>query len=265
MLPNARGIIKESFLLYKKDFKIFLPFVLLVIIPYTLMSLAPIANVFVISILTNMMDGIKATKLLSLALIGVIYVVLSIFVLWITTALTKRINERSTGNATGATLSVKEEFNLAKKYLWPLITTGILTILILIGGTILFVIPGIIFGLWFAFASLAVILDDKRGMPALKYSKSLVAGRWWGVFWRLLAPTLLIGFVTYILEMIILFPFGFLTFYADSLLITSLTIIVSMTISAFLMPLSMSVPIILYRELKNSRVESAPMPSIPQA
>ncbi len=51
-------------------------------------------------------------------------------------------------------------------------------------GLFLFIIPGILFAIWFLFTKYAVILDKKNDLFALQYSYQIVKGRWWQVFWR---------------------------------------------------------------------------------
>lgn len=61
-----------------------------------------------------------------------------------------------------------------------IITTFILGLFIF-GLTLLLIVPGIIFYVFWIFAPLVVILKDKSGKSALDYSKSIVKGRWWKV------------------------------------------------------------------------------------
>lgn len=68
-------------------------------------------------------------------------------------------------------------------YMW---LTFLLSFLIL-GSFLLFVVPGIIFVVWFIFAAFIFIDKDLRGMNALFASKEYVRGRWLDVFVRLLA------------------------------------------------------------------------------
>lgn len=77
----------------------------------------------------------------------------------------------------------------------PVLLVAILYLLIIIGGLILLVIPGIIFLFWYSFAQAAVILDNKQGMDALRFSKSLVAGRFWKVSYRAFVGPFILGFV----------------------------------------------------------------------
>lgn len=59
-------------------------------------------------------------------------------------------------------------------------TSVILTIFVL-GLTLLLVVPGIIFSVYWIFTLYAVILRDRSAKNAMDYSKSIVKGRWWTV------------------------------------------------------------------------------------
>ena len=60
--------------------------------------------------------------------------------------------------------------------LGSLIWTSILWYLAIMGGFILFIIPGILFSLWFGLAHHVVVLEDLSGIDALSRSKKLVRG-----------------------------------------------------------------------------------------
>ena len=68
----------------------------------------------------------------------------------------------------------------------PLIFGSLLVGLISLVGMMLFVLPGIYWGVRLAFTPCAIVLEDKGTTEGLGYSWSLVKGRWWGVFWALL-------------------------------------------------------------------------------
>lgn len=53
--------------------------------------------------------------------------------------------------------------------------------------TCLLIVPGIAYAVYWAFHDQVVSLRGFGGMHALAYSKRLVVGRWWRVFWLLLA------------------------------------------------------------------------------
>lgn len=79
-----------------------------------------------------------------------------------------------------------QAINTALKKLLPLFLTRLLTIIAIFFGTLFFILPGIIFTVWFSFGNFAVVLDGKRGIQALIFSKNLVSGKWGEVFKRLL-------------------------------------------------------------------------------
>jgi hypothetical protein len=80
-------------------------------------------------------------------------------------------------------------------YLWVAILGGMITV----GGIFLFLVPGIIFAVWFSLAFYILIVEDQRGMNALFRSKQLVIGYWWSVFGRLL----FVGIISYLAIVIV--------------------------------------------------------------
>ena len=74
--------------------------------------------------------------------------------------------------------SLRAAFEKYPFYLW----VSILTWLAVIGGLILLIVPGIIFGVWFTFSGYTVMLEDRKGLSALRRSKQLVKGNGWYVF-----------------------------------------------------------------------------------
>ncbi|MBT3816887.1 MAG: hypothetical protein HOE80_01675 [Candidatus Magasanikbacteria bacterium] len=119
--------------------------------------------------------------------------------IFITTALTKRIADLRKGTPTSLSSELKTSFHL----FLPVLLTSLLGGLLILLGFFVFIIPGIIFTVWFAFILYAVILDNKTTIEALKHSKSLVSGRWWQVFSKIIAILSLVIVVAYVLEWVI--------------------------------------------------------------
>lgn len=81
---------------------------------------------------------------------------------------------------------VKLTFKEALKKLWPFSLLSILVSLMVGGGLILLIIPGIIFSVWFGFAKY-IFVDKKLGvMESIRTSRALVKERFWGVLGRLI-------------------------------------------------------------------------------
>ena len=69
----------------------------------------------------------------------------------------------------------------AKSMLW----IGVLSQLVIAGGLLLLIIPGIIVGLAISFSIWVFVLEGLKGRDALVRSRSYVKGRWGKIFWRL--------------------------------------------------------------------------------
>lgn len=67
----------------------------------------------------------------------------------------------------------------------------VLTTLAVVGGFIFFIIPGLIFYVWYGFSQMAAIVDEKDGTDALTFSRNLVKGRFFSVAWLLLGGPIL--------------------------------------------------------------------------
>jgi len=61
-------------------------------------------------------------------------------------------------------------------YLWVFFLLNI----IIAGGFFLFIIPGVLFSVWFSLALFVLIFEERRGFNALFRSKHLVSGKFWG-------------------------------------------------------------------------------------
>ena len=87
------------------------------------------------------------------------------------------------------------------------IGTGFLAGVILLGLTLLFIIPGIIWSLYYSFWVYVVALRNLSGKTALDYSKFLVQGQWWSVF----GIFFVFGIVGLIIGLTIGFLFGLIS------------------------------------------------------
>lgn len=82
-------------------------------------------------------------------------------------------------------LGIRDAFRNGRKRLWPFIWILTLLAYIVTGGFLLFLLPGVIFWVWFSVALFILASEDERGMNALLKSKEYVRGHWFDVFLRL--------------------------------------------------------------------------------
>ncbi|GEM_PF-1193494 len=97
------------------------------------------------------------------------------------------ISERVEGRCAGFGAALKHALS---RWL-PAIGTGLLESIIVGFLTLLLIVPGIIWFVFYTFSICVVSLRDRSGSRALSYSKQLVAGRWGAVAWRVAGLTFL--------------------------------------------------------------------------
>jgi hypothetical protein len=90
-------------------------------------------------------------------------------------------------------LGVKDSLKAGYGRLWSFLWLMGLAWLLITGGLLLFLVPGLIFAIWFLPAQFIVILEQDRGMSAVMKSRQYVRGRFWDVLGRLLLIMLLYG------------------------------------------------------------------------
>ncbi len=104
--------------------------------------------------------------------------------LWVNIVLARLIFNALRQQSVDKRALTREAWRDTVSYLWVSILVGVIALL----GLILFIIPGLIFAVWYSFAALIFVLEGVKGYAALKQSKSLVSGRFWSVIWRWIVP-----------------------------------------------------------------------------
>jgi len=139
---------------------------------------------------------------------------------------------------------------------WPLILTyllvAILAGLAILGGFILLIIPGFIFAVWFSFSTFTLVLENKRGVEALKASKALVAGRFGAVFGRFFLLVLSLIGISIVAALVL------------AIMPETLRQILQSALSSYVIsPLELIFAYLLYKELKAKGPAAASAPVAP--
>lgn len=243
MLKTAPEIVSESFQLYKKNWHNFLPYMLVIFLPTLVLSVIGTISLYLSAY-------IPASNLITNIIIIIIYAASLVLTIWATIALIRALS----AGLSEQPLDWKENFKASDHLILPLIIVSIITGLIVLGGSLLFVIPGIIFSIWYSFASFPVIFDGVKGMEALRTSKSLVVGRWWKIALRIIAIGFIFALISMALNLLV-------TFIANQIpmaefLKSTLSSLLSSLISTVLVPLSTAASLILYYSAKANPVGS---------
>lgn len=140
-----------------------------------------------------------------------------------------------------------------------LLRTAMLQALVVIGGLLLFVIPGIVFTVWYAFAQLATVLDEKRPIEALTFSKLLVKGRFWAVAWRLTSVPIVIALIYATVMGLLVTAFSTYTGADPEFLLgtegPSWVPLMDAIVQVFLIPFLLTYSVLLFQDLKKHPVE----------
>jgi hypothetical protein len=96
----------------------------------------------------------------------------------------------------GGKPSIGESYRFAGRVLGSLIVISLLSALVVLGGLLLLVIPGIVFAIRLVAAVPALVAENVRGSEALRRSWRLVKGDGWYVFGWLLVSGILAGLVS---------------------------------------------------------------------
>jgi hypothetical protein len=251
MLISAGDIIKSSWELFAKNWRKLLVYMALLLLPSVVLSILGVISLY----MSAYMPSSTISTSIVIALVGAASVV---FTLWTAIAFAKVLYNCLKNLAVGEWKSV---YSSSSGLIWPVIYTSFLVSLIVMGGTLLFIIPGIIFMIWYSFSFYAVVFEGKTWMQALSASKSLVVGRWWSILWRLFLPGFVFGLLagiaatlcSYLIELI---PLSAMTNAVIERVVNSI-------INIIITPVTAAASLILYVSAKENPI-SAPAPQTPE-
>ena len=183
-LLSLGDLLKNSFEIYKKNSHTFI----------SLMALHAVAFlVFLPAALLFIIPRSHFYKLVLFALLLIVFAIAMLIIgLWVQVSLLFAIKNRN--SKVNLQKSLRQGWEHITAYIWVTLLVG----LVVFGGILLFIIPGIIFSIWFSFSKYVFVAEGKESTKALIKSKELVMGNWWGIFGRILVVTLLASLISYI-------------------------------------------------------------------
>jgi len=206
-------LLSDSWDEYKKNFKIYFNvFLLLVVIPSLVLFVYQAPHTY--NLLTQNIESFQDI----LDIFGTKYMII-MNVLWIITlalAMFMSISLIYNSIYKKNKMSVEQTLKGGKKYFWRYIFFSLVYLIFIIGLSLLLIIPGLIFIVYWLFAPYILIKENKGIIASLKSSYCLVKGRWWKTFWTLLLFALVLililiifSVVSAILNVLIMIPFVF--------------------------------------------------------
>lgn len=251
MLISLPQLIIQSWHLYRRHFSALRPYMLLIFIPTFILSLAGMGGI-VLTALLPASEGIVGIIIILLIIAGSLFSVLANTSVLL--AFKQSVDQ-------GTIPAWKETLSKVWPCLLPIIWVSLLVTLIFLGGLILFIIPALIFSIWYAFSTYQVLFEGARGWAALQASKKMVKGRWFAIAWRLVAPGVIFGLLIAVTSFLVNIPFSTLGpalsdtgFNLNMFGLAVVRGLLSALISAILSPLATLPPLLLYLEAKKTPI-----------
>lgn len=190
-LPGPIYLAKEALSIYQKRF-------------WTIVGVSFLSIIYIVGVvgIAGVIGFLFAStfssrwNIFSILLGGLLVVVALVVFIWLSNWIQAAyiLVIRDWKKGTGA----RESFRQARQFIWPLFTTTFLLGLIVMGSLPLFILPAILFGIWFTYAQYVVVCEGKRGLLALHTSREFFRGRFWQVIWRSIAvrlPEIILGLI----------------------------------------------------------------------
>ncbi len=193
-LISIPDLFKKSFLLYKSRFWTML---LLGLTGWlaSIIIFAAFGSVGIAALFLG--EGFATFNLLTVLLFLVGLLLFIVVALWVRVALVFTLKEEyAKAGVKDLLLAV---YGKLVSYYWISFLRGVIVLL----GFILFIVPGIIFGIWFSLTEYAFVFEGTKGMSAIHRSRELTKGYWWPILGRLL----LLGIMAMIISSISKFGF----------------------------------------------------------
>jgi hypothetical protein len=141
------------------------------------------------------------------------------------------------------------------KIFLPALAITVLVALITLGGFLFFIVPGVIFMVWYAFAIYLVILEKKSGLKVLSESRALSRNRFWPIFGRLVVPGIFWAIISYLVMAGIFNILGLIinkvvAVAGENVSLALVSALISDLVATFFAPLYVIAATIVYREAR---------------
>lgn len=197
----ARGlgdILSAAFDVYKANAAKLIGIVAIVVVPLSLIGalLTKLAFKANCSTVSNGFADVKICEPRSFAVVW-FAAVFGIALAFIMSFVVQAAIARAAGEATvGDPVDANESYRWGFRHLGNVLWISILSFLAILGGLILFIIPGIIIAIFLTVVIPALLFENKRGAEALGRSWNLVKGHFWHVLGVIIVTGIITGIVS---------------------------------------------------------------------
>lgn len=249
MLKSVPEILRSTIDLYRYNARLILKYIGVLFVVSILLTLN---TIFGMPLLTIWLFGLPGL------ILGVIIQILILYFSALISIALQRALVKCYHNVTPD--SLWHETKAAKKLFWHFLGATILLTIIVAGGTLLLLIPGVILVIYLYFAPYAAVVDGQGPITSLKTSRSLVTGRFWIVLWRLAVPMFIYVFIFSAIRWMILTPGQLIFLNTGMIAVYWISIILAIIFYFLFIPVSIITSLILYENLKENPLIIQPTP-----
>ena len=236
-LPRPMGvgeILSTALDLYRRYWRTLWAIAAVVVVPFTLLQYLLGHTVRVTGMATS--NGVVVTTSSWRAGIAGLIAALAGVVMFL--VLTGAITRAVAAEVAGQDPGVEESYRFGFHRFWSVLAVSVLVGLAVVGGLILFILPGIWIGIRLATSTQALVVEGRRPTEAMGRSWGLVGGHWWHAFGTLVVAGLLTGLV----NALITAPFNQANWFLQGVVAAIATVIT--------LPYGTLVGILLYLDLR---------------
>jgi len=240
-MMKIADIIHLSWKVYTSKLKQYLPLLLIAFFLSTFTNLITYILVDVMQLFSKYVTIISVTTSFIASMLGIFITILVI-----------NYNDKFLNNK-----KIDFTFKDALPVFWPTLWISFIVGIITFLGYIFFIIPGVLFTVWYAFILFVIILEKKtKFKEVLGTSKSFSKERFWPVLARILVPNFFWTLIGYLVLIGMLNILGLLTNSVAAEMDPSKIgvgigiIVVTSLVSSFFLPLYLLVGNIVYNEVK---------------
>jgi hypothetical protein len=237
-------ILSTGFQLYRRHWRTLLAIAAVVVVPITLLQY--LFGDLVRTRGETTRNGVVETASWSVGIAALLAALAGVLMYLV---LTGAITRAVAAEVAGEDPSVEQSYRFGFHRLSSVLLVSVLVGLAVIGGLILFIIPGIYIAIRLCVSIEALVVEGRRGTEAMGRSWALVGGHWWHAFGTLVVAGLLTGIV----NAVITTPFGNTSWFLQGVAAAVATVIT--------LPYGALVGVLLYLDLR-ARKENLTMETL---
>ena len=230
---RIREILSTGFQLYRRHWRTLLAIAAVVVVPITLLHY--LFGDLVRTRGETTRNGVVETASWSVGIAALLAALAGVLMYLV---LTGAITRAVAAEVAGEDPSVEQSYRFGFHRLGSVLLVSVLVGLAIVGGLILFIIPGIYIGIRLCVSIEALVVEGRRGTEAMGRSWGLVGGHWWHAFGTVVVGGLLTGIV----NAVITAPFGDTGWFVQAVAAAVATVIT--------LPYSVLVGVLLYLDLR---------------